>query len=699
MPSRLSSKAAKIMIVEALSARRMMMMEYFRKAGWTGVTSSANNKDALAIIEADPVPPDWIIVPLNDASTVNGAQILALAVNQEKLKNTRVSLILDSESEFVLPGAFAMGLLSFHIKSPATDVQMNSILEVALIGETVGWNEVYISAAFLRRTLINNSQFSDLVALERRIFSMYPDQSDLLLKLAEAFIFAGKSQEALALLTRAKGMSASLDGKVAELMTKANMSFGGSSCSVQSIGERLDLKTAVLVDPDEASSKQVSETLKTLGISSIHCFADGASAWAWLSANSEPDLIIQEWRIPKVSGDQLIQRVRQHGFRNCTVIVYSSLVKSSDRMLLREMGVSDVIEKPQSAVRFGPMLTTLLIQDRKPEDEKVLERKVRQAFEAKNHQESKLHFDALCAKPSTSDGLKKSLGAEFAFNEGRIQVAKKMAVESMQILGEDVFSLNLLGKIHHKLGQHHQAAKYFARASELSPKNIERVCRLAEVQIDAGNQMAASEALNTALKLDSNNIMVRETDVKVALASGDSERVNGMMSEAVDNSRLVAFMNNRAVALVAEKKLGEANKLYLTALKALPKKLQHLAPIIQYNLALASVRSGNLANAITYLSAANKSKDGGSMQKIRSLLDRASTAPIGDAGVDSDVKEEIVEVVEGLPVKAGCKSGDLCCHLVFQPSRAVDARFLLMLANGPRFRDRKVSIGYDKAAS
>ena len=98
------------------------------------------------------------------------------------------------------------------------------------------------------------------------------------------------------------------------------------------------------------------------------------------------------------------------------------------------------------------------------------------------------------------------------------------------------------------------------------------------------------------------------------------------------------------------------------------------------------------------------------MQKIRSLLDRASTArqkgevlklntPIGDAGVDSDVKEEIVEVVEGLPVKAGCKSGDLCCHLVFQPSRAVDARFLLMLANGPRFRDRKVSIGYDKAAS
>ena len=473
MPSRLSSKAAKIMIVEALSARRMMMMEYFRKAGWTGVTSSANNKDALAIIEADPVPPDWIIVPLNDASTVNGAQILALAVNQEKLKNTRVSLILDSESEFVLPGAFAMGLLSFHIKSPATDVQMNSILEVALIGETVGWNEVYISAAFLRRTLINNSQFSDLVALERRIFSMYPDQSDLLLKLAEAFIFAGKSQEALALLTRAKGMSASLDGKVAELMTKANMSFGGSSCSVQSIGERLDLKTAVLVDPDEASSKQVSETLKTLGISSIHCFADGASAWAWLSANSEPDLIIQEWRIPKVSGDQLIQRVRQHGFRNCTVIVYSSLVKSSDRMLLREMGVSDVIEKPQSAVRFGPMLTTLLIQDRKPEDEKVLERKVRQAFEAKNHQESKLHFDALCAKPSTSDGLKKSLGAEFAFKEGRIQVAKKMAVESMQILGEDVFSLNLLGKIHHKLGQHHQAAKYFARASELSPKNIE----------------------------------------------------------------------------------------------------------------------------------------------------------------------------------------------------------------------------------
>jgi len=719
MQSRLRNKSAKILVIETHNTRRMMMTEYFRKEGWSGVGSAGSLKDAVAILESDPVPPDWIIAPLADASPVNGLQLLSLIVVQEKLRATRLSLVVEPGQEFVLPAAYAMGLLSHHQKYAETNLQVNSFLEVSVVGKSLEWDETQMSAAYLRRILQEMNRPEDLIALERRLLSLFPDRPECLIQLAEAYIFGGKKQDALVVLSRLKNLSPELEATVTALMENAAHFANQNSCALPAVAERLGINSAVIVDPDDAAAKLTETVLGDMGVASVTRFNDGQSAWEWLSQHSEPDLLIQEWRIPKVSGDLLVQRVRQHGFRSCSVIVFSSLVKSTDRMLLREMGVSDVIEKPQTSKKLVPMLATLLQQDRKPEDEKTLERKVRQALSGKDFSTARQLFEQLLTKPNTSEGLKKSLEAEFLLHGGQLKKAHQLAVEAVHFLGEDVFLLNLLGKIYHSMGQPKIAGQFFSRANDLSPQNIERLCRLAEVHVDAGDQLAARDVVDKARQLDSGNNQVLETDAKVSLAAGDIQRVKSIMNmnKAGDNSRLVAFMNNRAVSLVAAKQLTEASDLYRTALNALPEKMSHLAPIIRYNLALASIKSGNLEAAISHLTAAGRGKQNKSNSKVKSLLERASKArqkgetlilntgggPGHSAGPGSESESEageVLEVIEGLPMRPGCRSGDFCCHLVYQPAQAqaLDVRVSAMLANAPRFKDRLSSIGYDRAA-
>src|SRR5690606_28842822 len=121
-------------------------------------------------------------------------------------------------------------------------------------------------------------------------------------------------------------------------------------------------------DSDATVRHLLHETLLTMGAGKIISFQDGQEAWEWLDSNDEPSLIIQEWRLPKISGNVLVQRARNKGLSRVPIVIYSSLVKATDALLLREMGVTEVIEKPLSKKLLTATLNSCLEREHYPSD-------------------------------------------------------------------------------------------------------------------------------------------------------------------------------------------------------------------------------------------------------------------------------------------------------------------------------------------
>lgn len=104
---------------------------------------------------------------------------------------------------------------------------------------------------------------------------------------------------------------------------------------------------AVLVVDDEVDiCTMVKYALENLGVSQIHLAGDGQDAWEiFCDANGKLDLIISDWKMPKMSGLDLLKRVRA---RNET-IPFIMLTMMSDKKHIAtaaQSGVTGYVGKP-----------------------------------------------------------------------------------------------------------------------------------------------------------------------------------------------------------------------------------------------------------------------------------------------------------------------------------------------------------------
>lgn len=109
-------------------------------------------------------------------------------------------------------------------------------------------------------------------------------------------------------------------------------------------------------------------------------------------SNDPPDLIVMEWRLPKVTGPMLLQRMRAHGMHLPSIIVNSSLVKRKDETLLKEMGVATVLEKPTKRGDYLNALAWVVGQARKPTEGKFLETTIRGLLQTGKFEDAARHM-------------------------------------------------------------------------------------------------------------------------------------------------------------------------------------------------------------------------------------------------------------------------------------------------------------------
>jgi len=701
-------KLGKILFVDYSSSVRQQFRDVVKQFGYQDFHGVPSIQDALSVLEVETA--EWVIFPLSPQERVNGLNFLETCINHAaNLRNIRTTLLLDETEYYALLPAFELGLMSYLDRRFNADSLFQSLSDFFTLGAKLNWDFPLISAQYLIPLLMKSQQFSSLISLAKSLLQLYPGNVDLLLKMAQAFKQMKQEEDCYLTLQQAKSSDPSKEKIVDELMIEF---FGNADFALKtekkpdSAVNALGLEHCVIVDPDVSIHKMMTDILRSFGVEKISCFTDGEEAVKELKDKSEPSLIIQEWKIPGITGPIFIQRLRQIGFMIVPIIVISSLLKEEDWPLLREMDVTEVFPKPLDKKMIIKKLINVIQHQRHPSDFKTIKIKTHMLLNARRMDEARESMQKLKATKSPPPGSIELLEAEFAYIETRYEQAKIFAIDSLKFNGDSLFVLNLLGKILMKSQDFESALLCFKKAQSLAPLNIERICSMAEVNAELGNREASQQNLESAKKLDATNEKIKEKEAEIAISQGNSKKALKLLEQMSSVENIIAFMNNRAIAFALNNMIEEGLQLYDRALASLPKNKQHLQPIIYYNQALANIRANRYEEAMKSLEKI-KAKEGSTlMLKTHSLSKRLFLAiqhgtPLvlrkGETEKNSmkpqmtNLQKKNTSYTDKMMIETILvKRGDACCYLLYKNEEKYDTQVESMLSYKPRFTPRKI---------
>jgi two-component system phosphate regulon response regulator PhoB len=120
----------------------------------------------------------------------------------------------------------------------------------------------------------------------------------------------------------------------------------------------------VLVVEDESAQREVLQyNLESEGFDVV--VADNGEDALLLVQEEQPDLVVLDWMLPKVSGIEVCRQVKADpATRNIPIIMLSARSEETDRVRGLETGADDYVVKPYSVVELMARLRTQLRRTR-----------------------------------------------------------------------------------------------------------------------------------------------------------------------------------------------------------------------------------------------------------------------------------------------------------------------------------------------
>ena len=701
MSKKILDKSASVVALDSSGAARQLLTESIRGLGFENVQGIGAMKDVIALLETDETV-DWIVTPLfADGGTENALTLLKLVTVIPHLKHIRVSLLLEEEESYAINTAFDLGAISIHAK-PFNKDSLGQEWErfIKTVEESDG-ESALIASSYIRSHLKATEQFGQLLMLEKATLEVFPATGKRLLNLAEAQFLESDLPAGKATLRQAKIVDPETEDpgkKLAEQFLPDGVSIDDPEEGEESINI-LGIDTVVLVDPDSTVQGAIEEIFKEFGVPNVHVFNDGDEGAQFIADNPNPGLVIHEWRIPKIPGPIFLQKILENGAPAAPIILLSSLIGEEDLPLIREMGVANLVEKPLDKAEFIEKVIWTIQQERSPTDQATMERKIFSLLKRKETDEAQ----ELMAQFLVSDmpeARKKMVEASWALYNHDYQQCRDDCIASIKLGGESINILNLLGKSLMLLRDFPTALKCLQKAWDLSPNNIERLCAMAEVQCELGNDGAATAVLETAKDMDPDSEKIVETEGKIALSQGDTEKAREIMSKLDSLANLIGFMNNKAVAFARSGEPHSGIEQYRNAIKSIPEGETEIRSLVFYNLALAYIRLGELEEAKLQLENAINNPSPKIEAKAKSLMARISKSLADGSDFklkSADKKEEKkaedddtprVSVNLDLVRELQARRGEIGCYLMFQNDEP-EPKCEDLLKELPRFKERE----------
>ena len=120
----------------------------------------------------------------------------------------------------------------------------------------------------------------------------------------------------------------------------------------------------VFICEDDPASLALTEIAleNCFGLQNCVSASNGEAAWQALSGmNDTPDIILLDWNLPRIHGESLLERIRDHeALKKVPVIVVTTSISGSDNDAAEAGGADDYIVKLPDFDAFQDSLKTAM---------------------------------------------------------------------------------------------------------------------------------------------------------------------------------------------------------------------------------------------------------------------------------------------------------------------------------------------------
>ncbi|WDP89820.1 MAG: response regulator [Desulfobacter sp.] len=123
----------------------------------------------------------------------------------------------------------------------------------------------------------------------------------------------------------------------------------------------MDTSIKVLIVDDFATMRRILKNiLKQLGFKNLVEADDGTTAWDVLESQ-DIDLIISDWNMPKMTGLELLKKVRASAkYKTAPFLMVTAEAQKQNVIEAVQAGVSNYVVKPFTAEAISDKLTKIL---------------------------------------------------------------------------------------------------------------------------------------------------------------------------------------------------------------------------------------------------------------------------------------------------------------------------------------------------
>jgi len=119
----------------------------------------------------------------------------------------------------------------------------------------------------------------------------------------------------------------------------------------------------LVVDDSATARKHISRVLGNLGINHIHCAENGLAA-AKLLGERYFDLVVTDYNMPEMDGEQLTRYIREHSSQSSVPVLMVTSEESGSRLsAVQQAGVSGICDKPFDPQTVKQMIRNILREE------------------------------------------------------------------------------------------------------------------------------------------------------------------------------------------------------------------------------------------------------------------------------------------------------------------------------------------------
>lgn len=395
------------------------------------------------------------------------------------------------------------------------------------------------------------------------------------------------------------------------------------------------LQPVCIVDDDQMMADLVADLVSEMGGTQSTICQNGAEAWDKV-AEGGFNLIIMDWKMPKLGGPGLFNRLRQSDqFKRTPVIVMSALLKRDDFALLEEYPFTHSLSKPFTHEVLAEKVTQLHAEDewyreneskiaelmgRMSEDRAGAMRELMGLFSASKHTARLALLAAISMRSS-----------------GFVAEAKVLLEHLLKQSPNSVAIMSELGRVYIATKAYGDAETMLQKAQKLSPKNVERLCLIGEAQLSQGKSEEANTSFSGALDIDPESAKAK--DGMILTKNLDTAKNAGSI-ESIHQS-FASLMNSVAISLVRQGKFDDGIQQYQSAMNMVSDAGSKGR--LAFNLGMAYLRRKQPGDAVEWFTRADEIAKG-SLPKVASYIELCRRAAAGGSATAAtqDVGDDVI---------------------------------------------------------